>query len=1049
MLAQGSTWQSAATIGLDGSVTGALSESSGEHWYKFIVSEDGKSDLTVTPSGKLNVWDVTLYTYNEDQTDIVQRNIKGVGTAVSTMTTTDLAPGTYFVRVRRYGESGSYTLTSKYTSNPFANDDKHDDWTTAKALGNGQTVQGHLGYCYFKNTNEEDWYYINVNADGKADITINPDQTFNLNVWDLTLYTYNEDQTDIVQRNIKGIGTAAGTMTTTDLAPGVYFLRVRRYGGHGGYSLNYQLTPNPFANDGKHDDWTTAKALGDGQTVQGHLGYHYFNDKNEEDWYYINVNADGQADITINPDQTFELSVWDLTLYTYNEDQTDIVQRNIKGIGSEPGTITTTDLAPGIYFLRVRRYGGHGGYTLSYQLTPNPFANDGKHDDWTTAKALEDGKTAQGHLGYVYFNDKNEEDWYCYEVTADGKLDITINPSQTFGLNVWDLTLYTYNGDQTDIVQRDIKGIGTELGTMTTTNLAPGIYFLRVRRYGGHGGYTLSCQLTPNPFANDGMHDDWTTAKWLENGKTVQGHLGYCYFKDTNDEDWYCYEVTADGKLDITINPSQTFGLNVWDLTLYTYNGDQTDLVPRNSKGVGTALGTMTTTDVAPGIYFLRVRRYGGHGGYRLKALLTPNGYANDPEANNDWMHAVALEANETVTGHLGYTYFKNTDEVDWYMIQQPAKGTVTLTIHPDQEFGLNVWDITLYGYNSDQTDITQKGISGVGTEDKEFVVNEINAGTYFVRVRRYGGHGAYFLKYGTKLDKVEPAKPEVPEDIDDIESKEDPQPGDDDTPLPSDGTGTEYVYNPTDQTVTVTDIPDDEQGVIIACGPWDIPVKQVLIPYDIFHKNPPKDVSIGSTTPPTVIGGDFDPDDVGNITLHVPAGYEDEYKNHPEWGKFKEIIGDYDKPQPGPGDVIDEFTLWYTLDIGGTVGYKLSEKPQVRLLGEETTVTSSRGVATFETFKIWKFTLTAGSSDPVGIKETLAPLQPEAQPSINREGGDALVFSGCRPGELVRVYTTGGRLVSQYRIDNDGSLILSLSSWKQGLYIVKAGSANIKIMKK
>jgi hypothetical protein len=58
-------------------------------------------------------------------------------------------------------------------------------------------------------------------------------------------------------------------------------------------------------------------------------------------------------------------------------------------------------------------------------------------------------------------------------------------------------------------------------------------------------------------------------------------------------------------------------------------------------------------------------------------------------------------------------------------------------------------------------------------------------------------------------------------------------------------------------------------------------------------------------------------------------------------------------------------------------------------------------------------------------------------------------VFSGCRPGELVRVYTTGGRLVSQYRIDNDGSLTLSLSSWKQGLYIVKAGSANIKIMKK
>ena len=84
-----------------------------------------------------------------------------------------------------------------------------------------------------------------------------------------------------------------------------------------------------------------------------------------------------------------------------------------------------------------------------------------------------------------------------------------------------------------------------------------------------------------------------------------------------------------------------------------------------------------------------------------------------------------------------------------------------------------------------------------------------------------------------------------------------------------------------------------------------------------------------------------------------------------------------------------------------------------------------------------------------MGIEETFAPVQPEAQPSISRDGNDALVFSGCRPGELVVVYTAGGRLVSQSRIGDDGSLTLSLSSLGQGLYIVKAGSANIKIMKK
>ena len=158
----------------------------------------------------------------------------------------------------------------------------------------------------------------------------------------------------------------------------------------------------------------------------------------------------------------------------------------------------------------------------------------------------------------------------------------------------------------------------------------------------------------------------------------------------------------------------------------------------------------------------------------------------------------------------------------------------------------------------------------------------------------------------------------------------------------------------------------------------------------------------------------------------------------------------DDDTPTPDPddpgSDVIDEFTVWYTLDTGGTVGYKLSEKPQVRLLGAETTVTSSRGVMTFETMKIWKFTLNAGGT--TAIEETVSPVQPEAEGSVSRDD-DALVFSGCRPGEPVGIYTTGGRLVSQHRIGSDGSLELSLGTLRPGLYIVKAGSVNIKFLKK
>ena len=90
----------------------------------------------------------------------------------------------------------------------------------------------------------------------------------------------------------------------------------------------------------------------------------------------------------------------------------------------------------------------------------------------------------------------------------------------------------------------------------------------------------------------------------------------------------------------------------------------------------------------------------------------------------------------------------------------------------------------------------------------------------------------------------------------------------------------------------------------------------------------------------------------------------------------------------------------------------------------------------------------TAPAEPTTTIEETVSPVQPEAEGSVSRRD-DALVFSGCRPGEPVYIYTAGGRVVSQNRIGSDGSLELPLNALRPGLYIVKAGSTNIKFLKK
>ena len=373
--------------------------------------------------------------------------------------------------------------------------------------------------------------------------------------------------------------------------------------------------------------------------------------------------------------------------------------------------------------------------------------------------------------------------------------------------------------------------------------------------------------------------------------------------------------------------------------------------------------------------------------------------------------------------------------------------------------------------------------------------------------------------------------------------------------PLPGDGTGTIYVYNPTNQTVTVTEVADKEP-VVIACGPWDIPVKQVFIPRDIFSENHPKDVHIGTSTPPEVTGGNLNPNDVGGSTLHVPAGSEDVYKKHPEWGKFGKIVGDYgttpsDEPEeitdpngnvlktdsetgettlvkvvpdsngnieigPKPGsnipavdiiqkggfddvgdlkdvtvnqttppdfedpteldnhnpgggtlhvpvgtsEVYKNHPVWSKINkivedgaqpggmefvvhlkAGGTVGYALSTKPAVTLVGTVFTLTTTETTVTYQHEEVEKFTLNALA--PVGIEEEAVLVEPQVQ----RQAGQ-LTFTGCKPNEVIRIYTVGGRLVLTARTDADGYAEVQTAQLPKGVYVVKSESVTIKIAK-
>ena len=811
--------------------------------------------------------------------------------------------------------------------------------------------------------------------------------------------------------------------------------------------------------------WQSATDLPLGQVKSGQLS-----ENRNEDWWTFTVTADGAANIICTPGSGLRIN--DVRLYFFDEGRSNYHERSDNAFHTDPGwyegTLTIPNLAPGTYLFKVNRGEGSGSYNIKVEFTADPYANSKTPDAWNDADVLPLNTPKQGHLGYGYVaSSEDNEDWWTFTVDADGEASFNIKPSSTLRIN--DLRLYFFDEGQSNCHERSDNAFyinpGWYEGTLTTPNLAPGTYLLKVNRGEGCGGYTLTYTFNANVYANDNDVNDWTKPAKLTLGKSVQGHLGYGYAASSEDHtDWWEFEVTRDGAVTFAITPGE--GLRVNDLRLYYYDADKANFHERSDKtfyvNPGWYQGSFTTPNLAPGTYLLKVNRGEGCGGYELNCTLEPQAFKNDLEPNNKWYDGLAnnyLARGQEKQGHLGYGYAASSeDHTDWYRIKVPADGVVRLIYTPTAENShLRVNDVRLHWIEPDNSNCHERSDNtfyiNPGWDAGELRIPNMAPGEYLVKVNRGEDYGAYSLKYVFEQNPL--PNDGQPEDWQ--------QP----TKLPEGKTlsghlGYGYTASSEDNTdwYEVTMAKDGTLTINIQPGE-NLRINDVRLHYydtdksnyhqrskSNFYINPGRDA--GSLVVENVEAGDYlikvnRGEGCGNYRISFNADLADVEPLEPMEDEEVEPDPGTD-PQPG-GDAIDEFTLWYTLDIGGTVGYKLSEKPQVRLLGAETTVTSSRGVMTFETQKIWKFTLNA-PGDPTAIEETVAPVQPEYNANVN-VSGDALVFSGCRPGEPVYIYTAGGRVVSQNRIGSDGSLELPLNALRPGLYIVKAGSTNIKFLKK
>ena len=739
--------------------TGRLTATQQEAWYTIEVTQDGEASVTVTPLQNANLRQLHLYAVsggeNKELTWIWVDGGDG-----GTLTRSNLAPGTYKVRLTGYPKSNeadaTYQISYTFTAPSHPTEaEPNNTWQTAVQLEDGKTQYAHLGYDFWESADIEDWYKIDVPADGT--LTIELRSYGKLRVGYSSLYTVTNGETK--ERNSRWLDVADETLSweINNVSAGTYYLRLPRYAEFGVYQVTYYFTTHSGEADPEpNDTWQQAVELKAGPAVTGQLGYDYQNTMDTEDWYKFEVPEEGTVTLSTRTEGARLLGY--CSVYALVNGELKGRNNAWRDIADSTLVWSITNCAAGTYYLSLPRYAAQGTYSLQYTFTPCPYANDPEpNDTYAQAGELKDGVQVEGRIGYDYYDSRDNEDWYKFDVPEEGTVTLTTRTDGFRGLGY--CTVYA-------LVNGDVKGrnnawrdIADSTLVWSITNCAAGTYYLRLPHYADHGGYTLKYDFTPCPYAADPEPNNvYTQASELMNGVTVQGRLGYDYYESRDDEDWYKFEVPADGSVSLTTR-SEGFRLGLCSVYALV-NGDVKGL---NSKWLDIADSTLVWNidNCAAGTYYLYLPRYADHGGYTVKYDYTKNPYYRQPMDNGTFAKRYKLEEGKAVYSTLGYSYYDDRNTEDWYDLGMMHGRQIDVTVEPDTSRQLNIGYRALYKYVGDNEDGTPQlqEVAGGWQERTVATLSYIDNGTedshYVFKLPIHGGGmetGGYKIVFGDEI---------------------------------------------------------------------------------------------------------------------------------------------------------------------------------------------------------------------------------------------------------------------------------------------------------
>jgi len=136
-------------------------------------------------------------------------------------------------------------------------------------------------------------------------------------------------------------------------------------------------------------------------------------------------------------------------------------------------------------------------------------------------------------------------------------------------------------------------------------------------------------------------------------------------------------------------------------------------------------------------------------------------------------------------------------------------------------------------------------------------------------------------------------------------------------------------------------------------------------------------------------------------------------------------------------------YSLFVWTKDGSKSAYPFTDNPQISILDDFFTVSSTKMTVEYAAADVLRFTLEDGESVIDAINQ---PFFMEPQMDIQKE---RVSMSQCVPNSLVYVYCMSGQLVQAVRADIEGFVSLELAGYSPGIYIVKTETMSFKIIKK